>query len=151
MPAEGGPKTHRIRIIIGSDAAESGGTCRNAPPTLIDDDRMPQRHAPDYPPCKTKTLSERERRNDKPLTITRGSPPELLFTSTWPKHCTCTTAHNANPQAIVDAKAYSEAHSEATKQDDACETKASAVECMCEQEATLHREGCRKAKGWMEN
>jgi hypothetical protein len=68
------------------------------------------------------------------------------------------TAHNANPpnagcseqpqlwhaklasmmqmsidgdlQAIVDAKAYSKAHSKTTKWDNTCETKASAVERM---------------------
>jgi hypothetical protein len=53
-----GPKNHLIRVSIGSDAAEAGGACRNARPKLIDDVRIPQRHAPGYPPCKTKTLSE---------------------------------------------------------------------------------------------
>ena len=52
-----------------------------------------------------------------------------------------------DPQAIVDAEAYSEAHSDATKWDDTHEMKASTVECMCEQEVTLHREGRREAKG----
>jgi hypothetical protein len=50
-----------------------------------------------------------------------------------------------NLQAIVDAKTYSEAYSEATKQDNTCETKLGAVECMCKQEAILHREGHREA------
>jgi hypothetical protein len=41
-------------------------------------------------------------------------------------------------QAITDAKAYSEAHSEATKWNNACKMKLSAVEHMCKQEAILH-------------
>ena len=36
-----------------------------------------------------------------------------------------------DPQAIVDAEAYSDAHSDATKRDDARETKASAVRVSC--------------------
>jgi hypothetical protein len=51
--------------------------------------------------------------------------------------------------AIVDAEAHSEAHFDATKRDDTHEMKASAVECMCEQEATVRQEGCREVKGRM--
>jgi hypothetical protein len=92
----------------------------------------------------------------------------------WPKCCTHATACNTNlhnagcsekPQmwhakhasmmqmsiagdqhAIVDAKAHSNAHFDATKQDNTHETKASAVEHMCKQEATIHQEGCREVK-----
>jgi hypothetical protein len=41
-------------------------------------------------------------------------------------------------QAIIDAKASSEAHFKATKWDDAYKMKLSTVEHMCKQEAMLH-------------
>jgi hypothetical protein len=93
--------------------------------------------------------------------------------TTWPKCCTCKTAYNANPhnagcsekpqlwhtkhasmmqmsiagdlQAIIDAEAYSDAHSNVTKWDNAHEMKASAVEHMCEQEAMKRR--AQRGKG----